>query len=1451
MPRRRRLEGRRQRQGNRINMRTRRNVNVNANTPGNDNTNDTEVELLDNFRCALNEIPSNFKCYDVGPMNFVCRFCSALHFESEITANDRDRFTSCCHKGKVDLLPLAQNDFFQALFDGLTSTDQSIKRRSQNYFDNIRQYNAAFAMVSSEAKIADTVLRGVYHFKIHDNFYHRVAPLTPTNDSLPSYAQLYFYDVDTAVNYRMQVRSNASCDNGLMRDIAIELERINSFVRSFITMREYCQRSGNENREVCMLITVNHMDIDNMLHERRINDATQTDVAAIFCTVDGEPPFERNIISFSKTTGEKRNVSVLNSALDPLSYPLLFPSGQIGFFPNIPHSLPSRSRAAQPRTNVTMLQYASYRIATRDGFSLLHQSQKLFLQWIVDMYVRIEGSRLYYIRQNQSNLRSEVYSNLTDYLRLNSNDNGERIGRSVILPSSFTGSPRNMYQNYLDAMSIVQKFGKPSLFITMTCNPKWPEIMSVIGVNNASHFRPEIVVRVFNAKLKELINIIKTKHVLGRVEALIYTIEFQKRGLPHAHILITLVDDDKILGPVDIDKVVCAEIPDPNTHPKLHEFVAKHMMHGPCGQLKPNAVCMKDGKCAKNFPKDFNEATRESVNGYPLYKRRDLGRSVDVRGNSLDNRFVVPYNPYLLAKFGSHINVEVCTTVKSVKYIYKYVYKGYDSATVEIGNENNAGSSNGQSVTIDIDEIKDFVSGRYVGSTEAIWRILENPMHFQSHSIIRLDIHLPNQQTVLFREGQEQIAAQNAQQTKLLAFFQLNRIDWRAREYKYSEIPLYYVWIDAQKKWQQRQRGGDKIVTRMYIVSPKNIELFHLRLLLLHVVGPQSFEDVRTYNGIVYNTFVEACHARGIASNDNEWRECLNEAKEFQSPKQMRHLFGVILALNVPANALTLWNEFKIHLSEDFLRDHLEEEAFNYALLEIEEILIVHYLSCHALGLPVPTIMQNRIENDAFDPDEAAIIFADLYANANEDQKNIIDRVIREVQFHDTGSNVFCLTAHAGCGKTFTVEAIIHRLHSLNLKCIATAFSGIASTLLLGGKTLHNAFKLPIPCLENSVANVSANSSLGRQINSASLIIIDEISMCPVYVLKTVDRLLRDLCTNVNDRAKLFGGKVVLLCGDFRQILPVVPRASRAILIENCVTTWNEFQHFHKISLTRNMRALPHELDFVEFLKKIGNGEGCVSHFGGNVIELPQQIIGNERNVIEDTFGHIASTIQTDRVMNSVILAPKNDDCNLINSDILNRIPGIEKVYYSYDQIITENDSEINNYPVEFLNSINVSGLPPHRLMLKVDSIVLLIRNLNTKDALVNGTRMRVKCLHRNTIDCEVLTGVSRNKRVLIPRIKLTYSGTILPFNFQRVQFPLILAFAMTINKSQGQTFQRVGVLLKEPVFTHGQLYVAASRVRSFDSLKFYICNDHGQGHLANDHRVFTKNIVYSEVLDF
>lgn len=648
-----------------------------------------------------------------------------------------------------------------------------------------------------------------------------------------------------------------------------------------------------------------------------------------------------------------------------------------------------------------------------------------------------------------------------------------------------------------------------------------------------------------------------------------------------------------------------------------------------------------------------------------------------------------------------------------------------------------------------------------------------------------------------------------------------------------------------KKEWKKRHRGGDKIVTRLYTVNPKNRELFHLRLLLLHVRGAKGFVEVRTYNNIIYDTFVEAAQARGIASNDNEWRETLLEATETQSPKQLRDLFGYICGINVPSNALELWNEFHLSLCEDYLLQYNEEQAQNRALTDIEEILLTHNTSCIELNLPVPD--RRVYVNVEYDAVEQGTLFSMMYNSANDEQRAVIDMVVNSAT-GESQTKLFCLAAHAGCGKTYVQKTILCKLRSLGLSCLPCAYSGIAASLLDGGRTLHNQFKLPINLHETSTSGITANSAKAQVIRQASLLIIDEISMCPLLALKTIDRFLRDIA-DLSNRNNPFGGKTVLMCGDFRQTIPVVPHAGRARTIESCVKSHPDWGKVYPLALTKNMRALETESDFAEFLLQIGNGT-YPTHLdlGVDVIELPQQLISTS-DIVEEIYGDISNLVLTNDVIDHCILSPKNEDCLNINEKIMNLLPGDFTTYHSYDRVVTDNDVEQNNYPTEFLNSLNLSGLPPHQLLLKVNAIVMLIRNLNTSKALINGTRMRVKNLLRNTIDCEVLTGASAGTRILIPRIHMCPSEAILPFPLERTQFPIIPAFAITINKAQGQSIGKVGVYLPQPVFSHGQFYVAASRARSFAGLKFFVDNTAEQGRLKNDHRVFTKNIVYNELL--
>lgn len=378
-----------------------------------------------------------------------------------------------------------------------------------------------------------------------------------------------------------------------------------------------------------------------------------------------------------------------------------------------------------------------------------------------------------------------------------------------------------------------------------------------------------------------MLNFIVKDKFFGDVAAYIYVIEFQKRGLPHCHLLITLSQQSKLNTEQKIDRFISAEIPDPDLHPQLHNIVMNNMIHGPCGDW-----CIVDGKCSKRFPKQFQEETLLDVNSYPIYRRQNTGKTY-ARTNSyiVDNRYVVPYCPILSLMFNCHINVEVCSSIQSIKYLHKYINKGHDAASVIITNSTNE-------TVVEHDEIKQFVETRYVGPAEAVWRILSKLLHDKSHVIIRLPVHLPNFHNITVHTNPNEQDILNAleQITMLIAYFVLNECDPEARKYFYVEIPQHYVFKTEKKdgikesKWQKRKQHIN-VIGRMYTVNPTQVELFHLRILLMRIKGATSFEYLKTVNGEIKETFTDACLAHGFIENDQEWTNAMREGVFFYDAK--------------------------------------------------------------------------------------------------------------------------------------------------------------------------------------------------------------------------------------------------------------------------------------------------------------------------------------------------------------------------------------------------------------------------------------------------------------------------------------------------------------------------------------------------------------------------------------
>jgi hypothetical protein len=252
--------------------------------------------------------------------------------------------------------------------------------------------------------------------------------------------------------------------------------------------------------------------------------------------------------------------------------------------------------------------------------------KRLYQEWVVDQYSKVEGQRLQWVRLNQTTLRADQYKGMVDAMQQDGANN-TNFGRMVVLPTSFAGSPRQMNQLYQDSMAFVRKFGKPDLFITVTCNPNWPEIRQELRRGEETNDRSDLTSRVFNMKLNALLKDLLQNGVLGTAVADIHVVEWQKRGLPHGHILIILRSQDQPHDNNEYDRIVCAELPEKSTHLELYNIVTSRMLHGPCGALHPSCACMVNGACSKGYPKTFQVQTEDSTGSYPTYRRRDNGRT--------------------------------------------------------------------------------------------------------------------------------------------------------------------------------------------------------------------------------------------------------------------------------------------------------------------------------------------------------------------------------------------------------------------------------------------------------------------------------------------------------------------------------------------------------------------------------------------------------------------------------------------------------------------------------------------------------------------------------------------------------------------------------------------------------------------------------------------------------
>ncbi|CAN0900843.1 ATP-dependent DNA helicase PIF1 [Linum grandiflorum] len=1066
------------------------------------------------------------------------------------------------------------------------------------------------------------------------------------------------------------------------------------------------------------------------------------------------------------------------------------------------------------RKYITQREYYCFRLQYRntEGKTLIRAGRAL-QHFCIDAFTTIEQNRLTYLRLNQKKLRSDLYNGLADALH-RGDLNASNLGRTIN-PSSFTGSIRYMQQLYQDAMAVCGYYKNPDLFITFTCNAQWPEIINAFKDEVGTHGedKPMIVARVFRMRLELLKKDLKKTHYFGRSVA-----------------------------------VISAELPDPLIDPIGYEAVTKFMLHGPCGEARLTSPCMKDGKCSKFFPKPFASETTFGKNGYVTYRRRATNISAIKSGANLDNSYVVPYNRDLVVKYQAHINVEICHKGQLIKYLFKYITKGPDRSGVMA--ENRA-----------IDEIAQYLDCRSISSYEAVWRLFKFQIHERSTPVSRLSIHLPGEQPITYEERQSITSIINrpdVEKTMLTEWFQLNRSYPTARKYTYSDIPNAFVWDKQCSQWTPRKKGFT--IGRIYSVPPRSGDTFYLRILLTKIPGALNYESLRTVNGVLYPDFQKACQAHGILSTDDEWNDVMAEVSHWGMPPLIRSTFVSLLMFCNVTSPEELFEQWWPSMADDFKRrlerlndqpinDDLSETLRNQVLQTLQTLLHNYSSTLAHFHLPQPTSQPNHNFSDDlvaqqlhYDSATERNSYQSSLAKLNHHQRLAHDAVLSSLQ--NKKGQLYFLYGHGGTGKTFLYNCIIAKVRSLGQIALVVASSGIAATLLPGGVTAHSRFKIPIDVDHASTCAIKKGTALARLIEQTSLIVWDEAPMVHRLSFEAVDRTICDLMNTPQSGPgyKPFGGKTVLLGGDFRQTIPVVTNGLRGDNLSACLTRSYLWSHCKMLRLHTNMRLntstanaadLFEGMTFPEWILALGDGKiPSITHPNyprSDWIKIPHSfIIPQSANPITSLVARVYPELITSYkdisyLRSRAIVAPTNHDVTLINDYILTQLPGDTKVYLSADTL---------------------TGMPEHELHFKQYIIVMLLRNLNPAAGLCNGTRILITHLGNNVIRGLIVGGTFEGTVAIIPRIVLDYTDPNWPFTLKRRQYPLRPCYGMTINKSQGQTLDHIGVYLPTPVFSHGQLYVALSRVRS--ACGIHIALEDSTAPAPET----TRNIVYKEIFE-
>ncbi|XP_073276510.1 uncharacterized protein [Primulina huaijiensis] len=517
--------------------------------------------------------------------------------------------------------------------------------------------------------------------------------------------------------------------------------------------------------------------------------------------------------------------------------------------------------------------------------------------------------------------------------------------------------------------------------------------------------------------------------------------------------------------------------------------------------------------------------------------------------------------------------------------------------------------------------------------------------------------------------------------------------------------------------------------------------MFYLRILLNQVRGPTSFEDLMIVNGVTYSTFKESAQMRGLLQQDDYVKKCLQEARSVRMSSSLRRLFVSILVFCQPTIVRELWDEFHPYMCEDYGKEISSSNLINNKLL-LEIRKLLHQYKKKLDDFDLPSISAEFLEDTPL----PRIIEDELSYQIYDDYLRSIER----------------LNAQQRIAFDTIIESIMHNQSKL---FFIDGHGGTGKTFLYRSMLAHirKMGKIIIAIATSEIAATLLQggrtaysrfqTELAELIRRASAIVWDEAPMANRYAFDSVSKSFQDIMEN----QIAFGGKTMV---------------------------------------------------FVRFLTNV-TGDGLQHTVNHYFIKLPNSIIipwEDEQSIqmlIDYVFPNMINHVNDENYMvHRAIITPKKVDVDNINQMLILKLPGEEKEYRSWDSVEDDNH---NLFQEEFLNSLSLSGLPPHKIILKIGSPITILRNVEPELGLCNGTRLMCRSLGKNFIDAEIITGPHKSTRFFLHRMPLkSEDNSALPFELTCRHFPIRLSFALTINIAQGQTIPNIGIFLLNHVFSHG-----------------------------------------------